>query len=358
MTDFEPLDRRLASWIREAFRRGFPRAESDLSGVSVVPTATADFGDYQCNGAMALAKSLKAAPRAIADSVIASLPPNPAIERAEVAGAGFINIRLRNDWLAQQLEQMESDDRGGVPNTGQSRTVVLDYSSPNVAKPMHIGHIRSTIIGNALDRLYRFLGYRVISDNHLGDWGTQFGILILGYRHFADPDAMARAPIEELERVYVKSYDKTREDDEWLARAKQELVKLQSGDPDNLALWKQFADISMAEFNRIYRRLGVAFDLVRGESYYNPRLPEVVKRLAERGLARESEGATVVFLEEERLPPCIVRKRDGGFNYATTDLATVLTRIEEFAPDKIIYVTDERQQLHFRQLFAICRRLG
>jgi arginyl-tRNA synthetase len=234
----------------------------------------------------------------------------------------------------------------------------MDYSSPNVAKPMHIGHIRSTIIGNALDRMHRFLGFNVIADNHIGDWGTQFGIIIMGYRHFLDKDALDTNPVEELERVYVKSYEKSREDEEWLNQCRRELVKLQSGDEENTRLWREFIELSMREFERIYKRLGVSFDIVRGESFYNDRLADTVKLLEERGLAEESEGAIVVFLEEEKLPVCIVRKSDGGFNYATTDIATVASRIEDFNPDKIIYVTDERQQLHFKQFFTICRKLG
>ncbi len=223
---------------------------------------------------------------------------------------------------------------------------------------MHIGHIRSTVIGHALDQLHRYLGYRVISDNHLGDWGTQFGLLILGYRHFADPSALENDPIEALEQIYVKSYERAQSDPAWMEAARRELVKLQQGDPENRALWERFVAWSLEEFERIYRRLGVTFDLVRGESYYRDRLAGLVDDLRRRGLARESEGALVVFLEEEKLPPCLIRKRDGGFNYATTDIATLLSREEEFHPDKIVYVTDERQQLHFRQIFAIARRLG
>jgi arginyl-tRNA synthetase len=223
---------------------------------------------------------------------------------------------------------------------------------------MHIGHIRSTVIGNALDRMHRFLGYRVVADNHLGDWGTQFGILIMGYRHFVRPEALETEPVEELERVYVLSNDRAKHDAEWLRQAREELVKLQRGDPENRALWERFVALSLGEFQRLYDRLGVRFDLVRGESHYRDALRPLVDRLEGAGLVRDSEGAKVVFLEEEKLPVCIVQKRDGGFNYATTDLATVLSRVEEFRPERIVYVTDERQQLHFRQVFAVARRMG
>jgi arginyl-tRNA synthetase len=246
----------------------------------------------------------------------------------------------------------------GVPDVGAGRNVLMDYGGPNITKPLHIGHLRSHNIGGALDRLFRFLGYRVVADNHLGDWGTQFGITIMGYRHFGNAEAMARTPLEELERVYVLSYEKGKSDPAWIEQCRRELVKLQSGDPENLAMWREFVRHSLEELDRIYARLGVRYDLVRGESHYRDKLEPTVRMLADRGLAKPSEGATVVFLEEEKLPVCIVRKSDGGFNYATSDLATVASRIEEFTPERIVYVTDERQQLHFKQVFAICRRLG
>lgn len=352
----QTIEQTLSAWMREAFSLAVP--EASLHGITVVPTTSEEFGDYQCNHAMAAAKALKKPPRQVAELVVKHAGTHAAVERMEIAGPGFINIFLKRAWLESALAGVDEDTRCGVPFAGRGRTVLLDYSSPNVAKPMHIGHIRSTVIGNALDRMHRFLGFRVLADNHLGDWGTQFGILIVGYRNFVNPEALATEPVEELERVYVKSYERSREDAEWLQQARQELVKLQAGDPENRRLWQQFVELSLREFDHIYQRLGVKFDLVRGESHYNDRLADVVRRLRERGIARESEGATVAFLEEEKLPPCIVQKSDGGFNYATTDLATLESRLAEFKPDKIVYVTDERQQLHFRQVFAIARLLG
>jgi len=356
--DLPVLNTLLSSWLRLIFRRAYPDVPIDPAFVSAVPTANPEFGDYQCNAAMAFGKALKKSPREVAQRVLAEVAFPESVERAEVAGPGFINLTINSEWLARHLEKLGRDERLGVPPVGAGQTVVMDYSSPNVAKPMHIGHIRSTVIGNALDRLYRFLGYRVIADNHIGDWGTQFGILIMGYRHFADAEALARAPVEELERVYVKSYERTKQDPQWLEQCRAELVKLQAGDPENVALWRKFVELSLQEFERIYKRLGVSFDLVRGESYYRDRLGDVVQRLLQAGLARESEGAIVVFLDDENLPVCIVRKSDGAYNYATTDLATVASRVEEFIPERIIYVTDERQQTHFKQIFAICRKLG
>jgi len=352
------IEQQLSDWMQQSFWKALPEIDCDWSSVSIVATTNAEFGDYQCNHAMGLAKILKKAPRQIAEMVAKSAPAHEAVQGLAMAGPGFINITLNNGWLARMVSEIHQDERCGVPQVGRGKTVILDYSSPNVAKPMHIGHIRSTVIGNSLDRLHRYLGYRVMSDNHLGDWGTQFGIMIMGYRHYADAQALAVEPVEELERVYVKSYEQSKKDDTWLNQARQELVKLQAGDEENLQLWKRFVELSLSEFDHIYKRLDVKFDLVRGESFYHDKLAGVVKNLIEKGLARESEGALVAFLDEDKLPPCIVKKSDGGFNYATTDLATIESRVSEFNPDKIIYVTDERQQLHFRQVFAVARRLG
>ncbi len=347
------LEQFLSDWTRDTFRAIFGLLP-DIASSGVTATATPEHGDYQCNQAMVMARPLRMSPRDIATRFVqnASLPP--LIERLDVAGPGFINYHLQRRVLARAL------GKGApiLPAIGRDRTVIIDYSGPNVAKPMHVGHIRSTVIGNALHRMYAGLGYRVVADNHLGDWGTQFGILILGYRHFLDAEALRARPIAELERLYVLSYAKTRDDPEWLNLARAELVKLQAGDPENMALWEKFVALSRSEFDRIYRRLDVSFDLMRGESHYRARTADVIERLIAHGIARESEGAIVAFLDEENLPPCIVRKSDGGVNYATTDLATVMARVEEFAPQRIIYVTDERQQLHFKQIFAICRRLA
>lgn len=350
------LERFLSDWTRRTFLQIFGPLP-DCPPIGVSPTSASRHGDYQCNQAMTLAKSLATRPRDVANRFVENADPPPLIERLEVAGPGFINYYLNHGVLAEILGARPADGAMRLPAVGQNRTVVLDYSSPNVAKPMHVGHIRSTVIGNALHRMYKALGYHVVADNHLGDWGTQFGILIMGYRHFLNPAALRDDPIAELERLYVLSHAESRKRPEWLDQARAELVKLQAGDPENTELWRTFVDLSHREFDRIYRRLNVAFDLVRGESYYRQRTTEVIEQLIARGIARESEGATVVFLDDEKLPPCIVRKRDGGMNYAATDVATVVDRIEEFHPERIVYVTDERQQLHFKQIAAICRRL-
>ncbi len=354
----QTIQEMLSAQIRSAFAAAFPGADLSTLPLDATPAGDESFGDYQCNAAMAASKILRQPPRAIAEKAVAQLPAGGLIAKAEIAGPGFINLTLSDAALARHLEAAQADTLLGVPQPGAGKTLIIDYSSPNVAKPMHVAHIRSTVIGDALKRIHRALGYSVLGDNHLGDWGTQFGILIMGYRNFLDSAALEAAPVDELQRVYVLSHQKCEEDPAWKDQARAELVKLQAGDPANRALWQKFIDLSMAEFNRIYSRLGVSFELVRGESFYNDALPGVVEKLQALGLVRESEGALVAFLEDEKLPPCIVRKSDGGFNYATTDLATVFSRENEFHPDAIIYVTDERQQLHFRQFFALAKKAG
>jgi arginyl-tRNA synthetase len=346
---------RLENWASKGFSEVFSTA--DVHG-QISATNNDSFGDYQCNAAMNLSKLLKKSPRDIASTFLDELSLPDFVERAEIAGPGFINLFLKNEAIADQLEQIEHDPHLGIEQSGSGKTVIIDYSSPNVAKPMHIGHIRSTVIGNAIDRLYRSLGYRVIADNHVGDWGTQFGLMLVGYNAFVDNAALERAPVDELERIYVASYNRSKEDPEWREKAKAELVKLQQGDETCRALWERFIELSLEEFNTIYRRLGVSFDLYRGESFYNDRLPGMIDQLEKAGLAKESEGALIVDLEADKLPVCIVKKSDGGYNYATTDLATVQARQEEFDPERIIYVTDERQQLHFRQFFSISEKLA
>ncbi len=357
MREFATFEERLSAWTTDAMKSVFGLNDADVH-LGVSPTNNEKFGDYQCNAAMSLAKTLQKAPRQIAQEFVDAAELPDFVEKIEIAGPGFINFFLSTSALAEHIESLENDPHLGAEQIGQGKTVIIDYSSPNVAKPMHIGHIRSTVIGNAIDRLYRFLGYNVIADNHLGDWGTQFGLMMIGFRNFVNEDALQEAPVEELERIYVESYNRSKEDESWRELAKSELVKLQQGDAENRALWEKFIELSIEEFNTIYDRLDVKFDLYRGESFYNDRLPKMIEALEQKGLAKESEGALIVDLEEDGMPVCIVRKSDGGYNYATTDLATVEARQEEFAPERIIYVTDERQQLHFKQFFKISEKLG
>jgi len=320
------------------------------------PCTDPKFGDYQANGVMAVAKQRKENPRALAEKVIAQLELADVCEPPTVAGAGFINFRLRPLFVARQAAAAAADQRLGVPKVAKPKTVVIDFSSPNVAKPMHVGHIRSTIIGDSLARVMKFLGHCVVTDNHLGDWGTQFGMLIVGWKKFRDDKALARDPIAELERLY--KYVNDREDlrDE----AKAELAKLQRGDAENHSIWQKIIELSQQEFEKVYQRLGVNFVRSLGESFYNPMLKVVVDELRRLGIARESEGAMCVFFEDDpelkNAAPLIVQKADGAYLYGTTDMATLMYRIEQWHPDEIIYVTDARQQLHFKQVFATARK--
>ena len=342
--------------VRAAFAKAFP--EEDVSSVRVLPATDSKFGDYQCNDALKLAKKLRTNPRQAAQKVVDCLDRS-CFEKVEIAGPGFLNLTVSFDWLAASLSDFASRPACGIPQSGAGRKIVIDYSSPNAAKQMHIGHIRSTVIGCAIDRIFRALGYDVVADNHLGDWGTQFGILIKGYRELLTQEERDNLTVANLEKCYVLSAAKAKEEDGvWKDACRAELVKLQQGDPDNLALWKRFIDISIGEFDRMYAKLGVKFDTYRGESYYNDTMPGVVAKLQEMGLAVESEGALVVNLESEKLGVAIVRKSDGGYNYTTSDLACVKTRVEEYDPERIIYVTDARQQLHFRQWFSIAAKMG
>ena len=363
MNRFTGCEGELVARLKDSFESAFPGA-ADFSKLRVLPATDPKFGDFQCNDAMGFARALHLPPRKIAEAAVAklaeTLPAGAAdpISKAEVAGPGFINLTVSPEWLASRLAELDSDERLCIPQTGAGKKVVIDYSSPNAAKQMHIGHIRSTVIGNAIDRIFRALGYDVIADNHLGDWGTQFGILIKGYRECLTQEERDNLTVANLEKCYVLSAAKAKEDESWKDACRAELVKLQQGDADNLALWKRFIDISIGEFDRMYAKLGVKFDTYRGESYYNDTMPGVVAKLQEMGMAVESEGALVVNLEAEKLGVAIVRKSDGGYNYTTSDLACVQTRVAEYDPERIIYVTDARQQLHFKQWFSIARKMG
>ena len=344
----------LTQIVRSAFEAAFPG--EDFSQVKVVPATDPKFGDYQCNDALKIAKKVGLKPRDAAQKVAENIGEALSVE---VAGPGFLNLTVSSEWLDGELAALASAPKCGIPQTGKGRRVVIDYSSPNAAKQMHIGHIRSTVIGNAIDRIFRSLGYEVIADNHLGDWGTQFGILIKGYRECLTQEERDNLTVANLEKCYVMSAARAKEIDEvWKNACREELVKLQQGDADNLALWRKFIEISIGEFERMYFKLGVKFDTYRGESYYNAMMPGVVARLVEIGLAKESDGALIVDLSDEKLGVAIVRKSDGGYNYTTSDLACVGSRVTEYAPERIIYVTDDRQQLHFKQFFSIAQKMG
>jgi arginyl-tRNA synthetase len=400
------------------------------------PAQDPKFGDYQANFAMPLGKQLGQPPRGIAAQLIAAAKLKDLCQPPEIAGPGFINLRLRDDWLADQLNQAVHDERLGIPPVENPRTIVVDYSSPNVAKPMHVGHIRSTVIGDSLTLTLRFLGHRVISDNHIGDWGTQFGMIIYGYKHFVDRDAYAANPVAELARLYKlvhrlvdyreavkglpeqkqrlierlaeverlkvqpktgdKAADKKSaqalskaqdasnaladeisaleskisavESDSQLSKLAaahanideavlQETAGLHANDVENLKLWHEFLPHCRDEIARVYRRLNVTFDYEYGESFYHDRLAAVVEDLRKKGLAEDSQGAVVVFIEGFDTP-MIVQKKDGAFLYSTSDLATIQFRDEAWHPKTILYVVDHRQSEHFEKLFAVARRWG
>jgi len=356
--------------LQQAVRAVLPDADS--SAVLIRPCPDPNFGDYQSNALMSLAKSRKMNPRQLATSVLAKLDVGDWCEKVEIAGAGFLNFRLKNAVLSGALQaaargehlffESVAQTSGLCSETGQRpvpRTVVIDFSSPNVAKPMHVGHIRSTILGDSLARTLRLLGHRVITDNHIGDWGTQFGLLLLGWKQHLKPDALKTDPLGEMERLYKMVSATGEAMDTVRNAARQELVKLQSGDAENLKIWHEMLALSQKQFDTIYARLGVKFDHALGESFYNPRLKPLVDELVTKGLARESEGAIAIFFDDMpqlKEQPALIRKSDGGFNYTTSDLATLAYRLETWQPDEIIYVTDGRQQLHFQQVFAAFRK--
>ena len=343
--------------LQAAVRSVLP--EADVSAVLVRPCPDPKFGDYQTNALMSLAKTRKLNPRQLAADVLAKLDVSEWCEPVEIAGAGFLNFRLKTVAVEQALAAAARGDHLFFEKSAHPRTVVVDFSSPNVAKPMHVGHIRSTILGDTLTRVLKLLGHKVITDNHLGDWGTQFGKLLVGWKQHLDQPSLAADPITEMVRLYKLVNTASETDPAVLEQARQELVKLQGGDEENLRIWRQMIDLSKHQFDSIYQRLGVGFDFTLGESFYNERLPGIVEELNQKGIARESEGAIAVFFEDNpqlKAHPALIRKSDGGFNYMTTDLATLSHRLEAWHPDEIIYITGGPQQLHFQQLFAIFRR--
>ncbi|MCK6520834.1 arginine--tRNA ligase [Myxococcota bacterium] len=325
------------------------------------PTRDAAHGDYQSNSAFRIAKANKLNPRAVAQAIVERLPAHEAVRAVSIAGPGFINFTLNDAWLGAQLVAQCEDTKLGLAQR-QGR-VVIDYSSPNVAKRMHVGHLRSTVIGAALHQLYRFAGYEVIADNHIGDWGTQFGKLIVAWRGWLDAAAYEADPIGELQRIYADFEVRAEADPSLADQARHETALLQAGDPDNRALWRQFIEVSLQEFNELYTRLGIQFDEVLGESAYNDMLQPMVDSLLASGIAQLSDGAVVIPFVDADGPglakaPMLIRKRDGAALYGTTDLATARYRLDRWSPSRIIYVTDTRQQFHFQQLFAACRKLG
>jgi len=331
-------------------------------------------GDFQTNAALVFGKIMKGNPVDLARHLAEVVFVRDLAEKPVVAGAGFVNFRLKPEYLAEQVGKRWADDRLGISTVPKPETIVIDYSGPNIAKEMHVGHLRSTILGDALARIYCFLGHTVIADNHLGDWGTGFGMILLGYKREGDPEKLKLDPFGHLERIYQKIQLEAKADESVREAAKRELVLLQNGDVKNRELWEQFRKYSLDALDAVYQRLGVQFDHTLGESFYNNMLPAVVADLLKRSIARESEGAVAIFSEGKLPPkddpflvseggafrdnPLLIRKSDGGYNYATTDLATIRYRRDHFKAQRVIYVVDGRQQMHFRQLFEASSRWG
>jgi arginyl-tRNA synthetase len=327
----------------------------------LTPASDPRFGDYQTNTALVLGKQRGENPRTLAGQIVAALDVVDLCEKPSVAGAGFINFVLRGEAVAKKTIELIRDERLGVARSASPRKIVIDFGSPNVAKPMHVGHIRSTVLGDALARIATFLGHDVIRDNHIGDWGTQFGMVIWGWKNLLDRRSLERDPLAEIVRIYKETNEKSTSDPAVREACRQELVKLQAGDPENIDIWKECVALSMQDFEHVYELLEIHYDIQCGESFYNDRLPGVVERLLKSRIAEISEGAVCVFFRE--VPeladkPCIIRKRDGGFNYATTDIATVDYRVNDLKRDTIWIVTGAPQILHFKQIFEIARREG
>ena len=339
---------------------------------SVTSAADTRFGDYQTNAAMVLAKKIGMPPRELAAEIINQIDVDDISETPEIAGPGFINFKIQNSTILSRLDDILSSDRLGIEETTTPEKILIDFSSPNIAKPMHIGHIRSTIIGDCLRRVANFLGHDVIADNHIGDWGTPIGQVIYGWKNNLNESAFNEDPIKELLRLYQLVKEGFESDPKINAACLEETVKLQSGDDESMSLWNQFKEITLSEANKIYSRLDIEFDVTLGESFYHNQLAPLVEDLLAKGIAEISDGAVCIFSNNELeakddpllvsrdgewIPvPCMVRKKDGGFNYATTDIATIDYRVNELKSDKILYIVDDRQSLHFRQLFEVSRQ--
>jgi arginyl-tRNA synthetase len=331
----------------------------------IAPGKKAGFGDYQANCAMGAAKAMGTNPRELAAKIVAQLQLDGIADKIDIAGPGFINIYLSSEWLGEQLGKTQNHPRVGITQVADPQTVVIDYSGPNLAKEMHVGHLRSTIIGDALARLLAFQGHTVIRQNHVGDWGTQFGMLIAELEERLGENREAGMALKDLEVFYQQAKKHFDEDPAFADKARSYVVRLQSGDAETLKLWQEFKNVSLHHSNEIYRQLNVTLtdDHVRGESFYNSDLPDLVRELQEQGLAVESDGAQVVFLTEladkdGNPSPVIIQKQGGGYLYATTDLAALRYRAKTLKSQRVMYFIDARQSLHMQQVFTLARKAG
>jgi arginyl-tRNA synthetase len=322
------------------------------------------FGDYATNAAMVLGKEAKKNPMEVGNFLIKEIKKDKnfhseIFKKIEIAKPGFINFTLSSKFLQKNLSEiLKQGEKFGSLNLGKGKTVVVDYSAPNIAKPMHAGHLRSTIIGQSLCNIYKFLGYKTISDNHIGDWGTQFGKLIYGYKNWGDQKKILQNPIEEMTKLYVKFHKEAEKNKELEEFARKETKKLQDKNKENVKIWKFLVKESLKEFDKIYKILGIKFDYVLGESFYDSMLEKIVKECLRKKIAGKSEGAIIINLDRYNLPPFLIQKKDGAYLYATTDLAAIKYRLKKFKPDKILYVVSNEQALHFQQLFAALELLG
>ena len=360
--------------ITEEVKNAFQKAGYDASYGRVTLSNRPDLCEYQCNGAMAAAKEYRKAPAMIAKDVVEHLAESKALEMAEAVNPGFINLKVSGDFLAQYLQNMKTAENLGVEKAKKSKKMVLDYGGPNVAKPLHVGHLRSAIIGESIKRMGRFLGHEIIGDVHLGDWGLQMGLIITELRKrqpdlvYFDENYQGEYPEEapftigELEEIYPCANGKSKEDEAYKAEALEATHQLQMGNRGYRALWQHILRVSVADLKRNYANLNVDFDLWNGESDVQDYIAPMVKDLKDRGLAYEDQGAVVVDVKEEtdtkEVPPCMILKSDGAALYTTTDLATIVERMEKYQPDEILYVVDKRQEMHFVQVFRCARKAG
>ena len=365
---------KLIDKLTAAVSEAFAQAGYDAACGKVTVSNRPDLCEFQCNGAMPAAKAAHKAPIVIAGEVAARLQDSAVFSSAEAVNPGFLNLRLREDYLATHVEEMRRSERPGVAGNAEERTVVLDYGGPNVAKPLHIGHLRSAIIGESIKRIYRYFGNTVIGDIHLGDWGLQMGLIIAELRErqpdlpYFDDDFTGEYPVEapftisELEEIYPTASAKSKTDEVFAKKAHEATCFLQNHKRGYYALWQHIMAVSVADLKRNYENLNVSFDVWKGESDAEAYIPPMLEKLEARGILQESEGARVIPVAEEgdkkEIPPCILVKSDGATLYATTDLATIVQRMEDYHPDKILYLTDKRQSLHFEQVFRAAKKSG
>ena len=360
-------------WIKEKITESFEKAGYDKKYGMVSVSNRPDLCQYQCNGAMAAAKTYKKAPIQIAQEVIAPLLEDAMFSKIEAVNPGFINISVSGAFLAEQAKEMDQDEKLGV-SMPEKKTIVSDYGGPNVAKPLHVGHLRSAVIGESVKRICRFMGNKVIGDVHLGDWGLQIGLIITELKKrqpelpYFDESFQGEYPeeapftISDLEEIYPYASGYSKEHEDYLQEAQQATARLQEGDAGYRALWQHILNVSIADLKKNYDKLSVEFDIWKKESDVQPYIPDMVEKMKKDGFAYESEGALVVDVTEEgdkkELPPCIIVKSNGATLYATTDLATIVERMKLFQPDQIIYLADKRQSLHFTQVFRVAKKTG